>query len=68
MGAFLYYPLKEFIDKYKINEKEKERRKREYENDEDDYFDYRVLKNLNKIDSKKKNIILLSTGSYNPVH
>ena len=73
IGAFLYYPLKEFIDKYKMNEKEKEkkkeRRKREYENIEDDYFDYRELKQfLNEIDSKKKNIILLSTGSYNPVH
>ena len=73
MGAFLYYPLKEFIDKYKINEKEKEKKKekkekekerRIFKNVEDDYFYYGELKQyLNKIDNKKKNIILLSTGS-----
>ena len=61
---------KEKEKKEKEKEKEKKRRGREeYENAEDDYFDYRELKQcLNNLDSKKKNIILLSTGSYNPVH
>ena len=49
--------------------KEKRRIREENENVNDDIFDYGELRlDLNKIDTKKKNIILLSTGSYNPVH
>jgi len=56
--------------------KEKERKEKEIEREreyqqqaKDDVFNYGELRQyLEKIDNKKKNIILLSTGSYNPVH
>ena len=60
---------KENEKKEKEKEKARGREREEYENAKDDIFDYRELKQyLNNLDSKKKNIILLSTGSYNPVH
>ena len=68
------YKEREEKEKKEKEKKEKEKNEKERErgiikNTEDDYFDYGKLKQyLNKIDNKKKNIILLSTGSYNPVH
>ena len=56
-------------EKNEKEKKEKARGRGEFDNTEDYDFDYGELKQyLNKIDNKKKNIILLSTGSYNPVH
>ena len=67
---------KEEKEKKEKEKKEKEKKEKargrgrgEYENEENDCFDYGELKQyLNNLDGKKKNIILLSTGSYNPVH
>ena len=83
-GTLLKYPINEYFNKIKEKErekkenerkekekkeKEKKEREREYEKAEDDCFNYGELnKYLNKIDNKKQNLILFSTGSYNPIH
>ena len=66
--------LKKSPENNKVQLKEKQKNKKYYfkevpKNNEVIYFDYSLLKPLFKnIDFKNKNIILLTTGSYNPIH